>query len=201
MRHAQTRWNVLKRIQGQTDTRLTQAGRQEALGWGTQLAVLPWQRILTSDLKRAVETAEAIRRRRHAPMRIDPRLREQDWGQWTGQVIEILRSEDPQRLQTMEDAGWNFTPPGGESRRSVLARSLDALKDAAAAWPGKTVLVVAHEGVVKCLLYHLHQRLFLPSEPKLVKARHLHWIHYDGGIFRVETVNALRLKPPETSRG
>ena len=97
----------------------------------------------------------------------------------------------------MEAAGWDFTPPGGESRHSVLARSLAALEAAADCWPGQTILVVTHEGVLKCLLYHLHQRQFLPAEPKLKKSKHLHWIQYDGRLFSVEALNAMRLKGPE----
>ena len=201
MRHAQTRWNMQKRIQGQTDTRLTDTGRQEALAWSEQLAVFPWQQILASDLKRVLETVDPIRRRLNVPVKIEPRLREQDWGRWTGQVIESLRDEDPHRLRALEAEGWNFQPPGGESRRSVLARSLTALEAAAAAWPGQTVLVVAHEGVLKCVLYHLHRRLFLPSEPKLIKARHLHWIHNDGQKFKVDTINAFQLNPPKALGG
>lgn len=199
MRHAQTHWNVQKRIQGQTDTCLTDIGRQEALRWSEQLAAYPWQQILASDLKRVGETVAPICRRLNLPVKTDSRLREQDWGYWTGKVIESLRAENPQQLSTLEAEGWDFRPPGGESRRSVLTRSLAALEAAAAAWPGRTVLVVAHEGILKCVLYHLHQRRFLPSEPKLIKARNLHWIHYDGRVFKVDILNAVRLKPPEMS--
>lgn len=200
MRHAQTHWNVQKRIQGQTDTHLTDIGRQEALGWSAQLAAFPWQQILASDLKRVSETIAPIRSRIKIPVKTDPRLREQDWGHWTGKVIESLRAENPQQIRVLEARGWDFRPPGGESRQSVLTRSLAALEAAAADWPGQTVLVVAHEGVLKCMLYHLHQRQFLPSEPKLIKAKHLHWIHYGNRVFKVEAINALRLNPPKEQR-
>jgi probable phosphoglycerate mutase len=201
MRHAQTRWNVQKRIQGQNDTRLTGTGRREAQAWSMQLAAHPWQRILASDLRRVGETVDPIRRRLNIPVKTDPRLREQDWGRWAGKVIKSLRAEAPQQIRELEAQGWDFQPPGGESRRSVLARSLAALEAAALDWPGQTVLVVAHEGVLKCVLYHLHRRQFLPSEPKLIKAKHLHWVRHDGNAFKVDMINALSLKPPLKVKG
>ena len=82
-------------------------------------------------------------------------------------------------LQNMVRSGWSFQPPGGESRKQVLRRSLAAIYEAHTSWPGESILVVCHEGVIKCLLYHLTKRKFLPDEPPLIKPNHLHLLEQD----------------------
>jgi probable phosphoglycerate mutase len=90
-------------------------------------------------------------------------------------------------------AGWDFRPPGGEDRKSVLARSQRALQEAFDRWPGEIVLVVTHEGVIKSLVYHLCGRNFLPNEPPLLKSYRLHRLAHDKYGLRLEAANALAL--------
>ncbi len=193
VRHAQTVWNQDKMIQGQKDSVLTTAGRAQSCTWGQRLAVLPFDRILSSDLGRTLATAELINRVLKLPMKKTSRLREQDWGVWTGRRIRDIENESPEELRRMEQAGWQFCPPGGESRRDVWLRSRGALEDASRRWPGKTILTVTHEGVIKCLLYGLAERKFLPQEPAMIKPRYLHWLAAGETGLVIERVNAIEL--------
>lgn len=152
-----------------------------------------WDRILSSDLGRAVETAILINQTLAVPVVQDARLREQDWGEWTGKTLTQLKEEDNQRLTEQVDAGWRFCPPGGEDRYSVLRRSQDALLEAAKKWVAETILVVTHEGVIKSLVYHLSGRKFLPSEPPLIGGDHIHWLSHENAGIRLIEVNALDL--------
>ena len=193
IRHAQTVWNREKKIQGHSDSPLTDAGIVQATRWGRILEQFSWNRLLASDTGRALATAEIIGAYLKIPMTGDPRLREQDWGRWAGKTIAQLKAEQPLELAEQTNAGWNFRPPGGEDRRSVLARSQAALQEAFDRWPGENILVVTHEGVIKCLVYHLSGRQFLPSEPPLLKSYQLHRLILDRDGFRLEAANALAL--------
>ncbi|WP_028585392.1 histidine phosphatase family protein [Desulfogranum mediterraneum] len=189
IRHSLTLWNEEQRIQGQADSPLSARGRSMAISWGEELAGFHWDRLLCSDLERAQATAALVNRRLRLPCHRDSDLREQDWGRWTGQRLARLRQEQPTLIQAQVERGWGFQPPGGESRRQILARAEQSLHRAAERWPGQRVLVVCHEGVIKCLLYRLSKRAFLPEEPRLLRPYHLHLLRVDQGCLSLGGVN------------
>ena len=193
IRHAQTVWNREKKIQGYSDSPLTAEGKLQASRWGKILDQFSWNRLLASDTGRALATAEIINVYLKLPMAIDSRLKEQDWGQWVGKTFPQIEAEAPQVLDEQIHAGWDFCPPGGEDRKSVLTRSQRALQEASDRWPGENMLVVTHEGVIKSLVYHLSSRKFLPSEPPFLKSYQLHWLVHDRDELRLEAANALAL--------
>jgi alpha-ribazole phosphatase/probable phosphoglycerate mutase len=92
--------------------------------------------VFTSDLRRAVETAELAFGGRGIPIVQDVRLRECNYGALNGMPVERLAAERPRRVNTPY--------PGGQSYRDVVAATADFLRDLAAHWDGSTVLVVAH---------------------------------------------------------
>jgi broad specificity phosphatase PhoE len=193
LRHAMTEWNREKRIQGRADTPLSPLGKGQAGQWGDILKAFRWDRILTSDARRAVQTAARINTVVNVPMESDSRLREQDWGEWTGKTISQLEQEAPLLLAEQEKAGWKFCPPQGEDRLTVRDRCLESLAEACEKWGGERILVVAHEGVIKCLLYNRCGRRFLPGEPEVIRPRSLHWLIHDQHGLRIENMNAVTL--------
>jgi broad specificity phosphatase PhoE len=193
IRHAATLWNEQKKIQGQQDSALSPGGRNQAAAWGRQLSRFQWQRIVCSDLGRARETVDLINKTLCLPVVIEPRLREQDWGMWSGMTLAEVKATDPRFLRQQIRSGWDFRPPAGESRREVLERCLQGLTAIRDAWPEAPLLVVCHEGVIKCLLYHLLGRRFLPEEPRAVKRLHLHLVEGREKTFYVEQMNCLAL--------
>ena len=187
LRHAETEWNREKRIQGQQNSILTSAGRQQAQRWGRALGRFGLECMVSSDLERATQTASLINQSLELQCLLEPRLREQDWGAWSGmKFVDLLKTDD---LKVQERMGWNFRPLQGESRLEVLERSRQALIDIAQGLEGKRILVVTHGGVMKCLLYHLHGRKFLPEESPLIEPYRLHWLSYDGERFKVYRLN------------
>ena len=189
LRHAETRWNVTKRIQGLQDSPLTAAGVSQALQWGRHLEDFRWDRMLASPAGRARQTAELIHTHLQIPLAYDTRLREQDWGRWTGKRVTRIRQTESRRLAAQEAAGWFFCPPGGEDRHRVWERSRCGLARAHERWTGQRILVVTHEAVIKCLIYRICGRRFLPEEPRLLVARGLHCLAYDGRKFTIEKIN------------
>lgn len=193
IRHAQTVWNQEKRIQGQNDSPLSEQGQRQAAAWGHDLKRFSWSRILASDSGRALATAESINASLKVPLSIDSRLKEQDWGRWAAKTVRQLEAEAPQMLDQQIKAGWDFCPPGGESRYRVLNRCQAALQEAAERYAGQILLVVTHEGVVKALIYHLYGRKFLAGEPAILKSYQLHWLVYRNSGLQIEKINALKL--------
>ena len=194
MRHARTAWNRDGRIQGQIDSDLTPAGEAAARSWGKILKGRSWDRILVSDLGRARRTADLVNASLGLPVTTDARLREMDWGEWSGYTVREIRDRFPGSLEAQEGRGWAFRPPGGESRDDQFERCRAALVEASRRWPGRTLLVVAHGGVIKSLVYRSLGRKFLPSEPAVIKPYHLHWfsVAAEGGL-RLDRLNGLDL--------
>ena len=193
IRHAQTFWNREKRIQGHSDSPLTPEGEQQAHRWGRILKRFSWNRLLVSDTGRAVTTAEIINSCLKLPLTIDSRLREQDWGRWAGKTVAQIDAEASWAADEQRNAGWDFCPPGGESRREVLQRSREALQEAAEWHAGESLLVVSHEGVAKCLIYYLYGRKFLPDELPILESYRLHRLSHGRSGLQIEELNALEL--------
>jgi len=194
MRHARTEWNLQKRIQGQMDTPMVSEGEKQAEKWGKLLKPFGWNRILTSDIGRALKTAELINATLQVPIEPQPQLREQDWGRWTGKTVAQLRLENPRLMAEQEASGWGFCPPGGEVLETVWERSFQALADAARKWPGSQILVITHEGVIKSLIYRFNSPQFLLNKPLQICPWRLHLLTHDRKELRIEKINAFRLE-------
>ena len=173
MRHGMTDWNREHRVQGCTDTSLNEEGREQAARWAESLADAGFELIVTSTLKRAKETAGIINKTLNLPMAEDKRLDEQDWGEWTGLTRDDL-GKIGKLVRQQEKKGFEFRPKDGESRNEVLMRACDAFVDLAEQHLGKSVLVVAHNGILKCLAYALSGLDYLPGEPDPLKPYRLH---------------------------
>lgn len=175
-RHGQTEHNASGRFQGQLDTMLTDLGRMQAQDAVDALAVYQPSLVVSSDLRRALDTAKIFTETTGVPLRIDKRLRETYVGQWQG----LTAQEVEDRWAGMIPA-WRvdptLAPPGGETRLEVAARSAEVIAELDAELDG-TVLLCAHGGVVVALTAHL---LNLPVElwPLLRRLGNCHWTVLD----------------------
>jgi len=143
MRHGHTAWNRGGRIQGRVDEPLDDEARDHLsrlrLPEGFEDAA-----VFSSPLVRAVETARIIAGRQ--PIAV-PALIEMDWGRWEGQCGVDLLADAGSGYRHIEEWGWDYQPPGGETPRCVWKRIEP--------WLGSvrgTALVVSHIGVMRVLL-------------------------------------------------
>nr|WP_272881566.1 histidine phosphatase family protein [Fundidesulfovibrio soli] len=187
VRHGRTSWNEERRIQGRADSPLTDEGAREVAAWPEILRVYGFSALYSSPIGRAALTADALGRGLGLPVRTESGLAEQEFGSWTGLTVPELRAAG--LLAPQEAVGWAFTPPGGEARAEVLARSWEALTRLARAHEGQSILAVTHEGVVRAVLYALLGRDYLPSEPKILAPRALHLLRAEGGCLAIEAMN------------
>ena len=152
IRHAQSEWNVARRWQGWGDPPLSPWGREQAAAVARELEGEALDGLACSDLRRAVETAEAIAERTGLAITRDKRLRERDLGQWTG-LTRAQITERAAQLLARFDRGDDpsVCPGGGESDLALERRLRPAIEALRAAHPGGRVAVVTHMGVVRVL--------------------------------------------------
>jgi glucosyl-3-phosphoglycerate phosphatase len=156
LRHGQTDYNVDGRMQGHIDSCLTDAGHEQAAEAAPVLASLAPDRLVSSDLRRAVDTAEVVGAACGLPVKFDPRLRETHLGLWQGQTVAEIERDYPGAIATWRsDPGW--APPEGESRIDVVARSRPVVDELDAEFAdsdgvSETVLLVAHGGLIAGLV-------------------------------------------------
>ncbi|MGB3209668.1 MAG: histidine phosphatase family protein [Desulforhopalus sp.] len=196
LRHGQTEWNVLKKIQGSGDSPLTAAGRKQTTQMVKTLKRYAWDRIIASDQGRVRATVAILNGELRLPVTFDPRLREQRWGDWEGLTIRYIQENHTNELARRVAMGWDFAAPNGETRMAVKDRALATLLESAKRWPGKNILVVCHQGVVKSVLYSITGREFLPGEDPLVQHNRLHLITCSEQIFSPLQLNIAGTQAP-----
>ncbi|WP_291477964.1 histidine phosphatase family protein [Corynebacterium sp.] len=162
IRHGQTEFNLVGRMQGQLDTPLTEAGRAEAQAAAAELGTWPIGTVVSSDLQRARDTAALLAEAVGVEFTTDPRLRETDLGDWSGKAHEDVDAVFPgQRSHWRLDPTW--APPNGETRVEVSDRSAELVDELMAgdAWDAGAVMLVAHGGTIAALTSRL---LGIPTE-------------------------------------
>lgn len=144
IRHGQTDWNLEGRYQGQSDVPLNQNGLVQAESLIENLDGRTFAAIYSSDLTRARQTAEPIAKRLGIQVRLEPRLREINQGEWEGVLVEDIKARYAEiwSQRTVDPA--SVRPPGGETVGEVAERVHAALDDIARLHPGGIVLVVSH---------------------------------------------------------
>ena len=155
LRHGQTDYNVAGRMQGHLDSVLTAVGLEQAAVAAPALAALGPDRMVSSDLRRAADTAEVVGAACGLPVKFDARLRETHLGRWQGRTVDEIERLDPGAIVAWRsDPEW--APPGGESRVAVVARARPVVDELDAEFADEesatTVLLVAHGGLIAGLV-------------------------------------------------
>lgn len=151
IRHGETAWNRVARIQGHTDIPLSPLGLSQAERLAQALADEPLAAIYSSDLSRARQTAEAVASLQQLPVRLDAGLRERAFGRFEGLSWDEIAEGHPDDASRWRRREPDFEVGGGESLNAFSARCLAAAARAAAAHRGQAIALVAHGGVLDCL--------------------------------------------------
>lgn len=140
VRHGQTSWNAERKLVGWTDVPLDDVGKQQAAYLGDAIEISRYQEVWTSDLQRAAATARLA----GWDARPDRRLREIDFGELEGSTWDSIAPHLREGLVAFE----GFTPPGGESTSSLVARITEFLDER----EDGPHLLVTHGGVIRAVL-------------------------------------------------
>jgi alpha-ribazole phosphatase len=151
-RHGATANNLEQRYTGQSDAPLSAVGLRQAEALGARLAHERFDLIVSSDLLRARQTADAIARHNPAPLRLDAALREVALGIWEGKTRAEIMASAPEELARWQAEAETYAPPGGESVTQLRDRVVRALTRWQAEHEQGSVLWVTHGGVIGVLL-------------------------------------------------
>ena len=152
VRHGETVANVEGRWQGQTDSPLTERGLAQARLLAQALEDEPLEAIFSSDLGRALATADVVASLHGLRVEPDVRLRELNVGQWTGRNRDEIQAMHPDQWRLWAERPAMARIPGGETLAAAQQRALTFFDQRMPAHPGQTVLVVTHGAVGQAVL-------------------------------------------------
>lgn len=155
VRHGETDWNKMGRLQGQCDVQLNEYGISLAEKTADGLAGVPFDAAFSSPLCRAAETARIILGKRNTPLYLDDRLKEIGFGVMEAADYNLSRQNKEHPVYKFFQTPVDYQPPeGGESFEQLYARSAEFLREKILPLEGKleTVLIVGHGAMNRSIL-------------------------------------------------
>lgn len=172
LRHGETEWNVQDRMQGQSNSKLTEVGISQAQAAAGKLASQKYDIIVSSPLSRALETAKILAERLNiSEMVTDAYLMERNLGVLQGLTVEETKSKFPYLWDSDGKFIADATIPNAESLEEFLHRISMGLEKLQETSRAKSVLVVTHDGVLHALISHIKMIRFA-DVGKLYKFKH-----------------------------
>jgi alpha-ribazole phosphatase len=155
VRHGETACNLEEIWHGWDDCALTEKGQVQARGVGERLASERVAAVYSSDMRRALQTAQAIAAPHGLEPIPDPALRERKAGDFEGLRVSEVVARYPTVWEDRAADFWGWGPPGGETFQQVLDRATGAIERLRREYGEQTVVAVSHMGVVRALISHL----------------------------------------------
>jgi glucosyl-3-phosphoglycerate phosphatase len=190
MRHGETDWNRNQRLQGHRDIALNAAGQHQALDAAPSIVALRPDVMVSSDLKRARETATAVSALTGIEPSVDERLRETSMGLWEGLTRDEVIRTWPGEWDRWRTTSAHASPPQGESRWEVAQRANKVVLELDTG-PAARALIVSHGGLIVGLTGRL---LALPEDSwgTLIGVGNCHWVilRRVAGAWRLHSYNA-----------
>ena len=153
VRHGETEWNAVGKIQGVSDIPLNEKGFSQAGKIGEYLSPIKPGAIYSSNLVRAVETATAIAAHHDMPIIQKVELQELNYGEWEGLTKpEIEANNGISSWKNFRDDPLNNRPPGAETIESLFERSKSIFSEIINSYQSGEVIVVSHGGCISALL-------------------------------------------------
>ena len=157
IRHGQTNWNEERRVQGQSESQLTELGIQQARQVGEKIRDLKFDKIFCSSSLRTKQTAE------HAFAHLDQAityldsLREIFLGPWEGKLYNDIEKEQPDSYRHFWEEPHLFAVEGAETFFQMQKRGMDAISEIGKQSPQQRVAVISHGAIIKSILAHIEE--------------------------------------------
>lgn len=151
VRHGQTEWNAIRRMQGQWNSDLSELGRAQAKVNGELLSGLGIESMFASPLDRTMQTAEIINEHLNLPITYDERIMEWDCGDWSGHLYDEVRVKWAAEWAALEADRFNYRGPNCENYPDMFERArpfIDELLDHSAS----RIAVVSHGMIGKVMI-------------------------------------------------
>lgn len=153
IRHGETAWNAIKRLQGHLDIPLNAEGERQAAALGRALRDESLDAIFSSDLQRARQTAQAIAVPRGMVVRTEPGLRERCYGAFEGMLYAEISQRFPEAYKAWQARDIDARFPEGvfaaETLREFSNRAVGAIKRIVSEGKYRRVALVSHGGVLE----------------------------------------------------
>jgi probable phosphoglycerate mutase len=160
IRHGETAWNAEKRLQGQIDIPLNEEGQRQAAALARALAGEAVDAIISSDLRRAHSTAQAVAEALGLTLQTDADLRERCFGAFEGLLYTEMEARYPQAYAQWRARDPHARYPNGERRAETLAefsqRGVAAVSRIADVYRGRRIVIVSHGGILDCVYRAAH---------------------------------------------
>ena len=153
VRHGETIWNVEQRIQGHSNSQLSENGVVQAGLVAGALAKREFDVLISSDLQRAVETASIINKQLALSYECTAKLRERSFGRVEGMNFDEMKKHFPDEFRRYKARDPKFAFPGGESLEQLYQRVTSEIERITRKYAGQKVLIVAHGLVLEMMLY------------------------------------------------
>ncbi|QNU67076.1 histidine phosphatase family protein [Ruminiclostridium herbifermentans] len=180
VRHGETDWNTKKMIQGREDIELNKNGEEQAYLVAKHLKKFQWDAIVSSPLKRALNTAKIIGESVgiNEITTIDDFI-ERDFGKGSGMTLE-------QQKQIFSDG----IIPGKEGDNELAERTRRALDYIVKEYEGKKIIIVSHGAMIKSILKFVSDNT-IDTGTTIIKNACLNLIKYENGKWQVELYNSV----------
>ena len=152
IRHGETEWNSQKRMQGHSNSDLSEVGRGQIQALGELMKNVSFDHIYSSDSLRTRQTAEAITQYSGHTLQFDQRIREKNLGVFEGLTSTEAKERHPEVYRLFKTAGANYVIDEGESTQQLLERALEFIEEIRLRHPQERVVMVTHGGVVRVLM-------------------------------------------------
>jgi probable phosphoglycerate mutase len=196
IRHGQSRGNAERRFGGHSPTPLSELGRRQAEATARALANERVTAVYSSDLLRAVQTAEPLARAAGLEIRRTPALRERSVGLMEGLTFEEAAAAHPDEYAALLRRDFEHVLAGGESYRQLLDRAASELDRAVERHRGGTLALFSHTGTICILALHLMGALDAPHlKPVWLATSNCGVARFSvehGGLIRIKALNDTR---------
>ncbi len=189
IRHTQAEGNVYRAMQGHWDGDVTALGLRQIDALAERFRGVKIDALYSSDLRRAMLTADAIRRFRPMELHTLPELREINVGPWEARFFADILYEQPEETEMFLHRAEEFYLPGAERYGDVRRRAAAALEKIARENDGKTVAVVSHGVTIRCLLSHILAKTLDDPELPICGNTGVCHFFYDEGLWRVDYID------------
>ncbi|MEY3265228.1 MAG: hypothetical protein RL717_2705 [Pseudomonadota bacterium] len=182
IRHGETDWNRVRRLQGHWDIALNELGHRQASALALALSSEKPTAIYASDLQRARDTAQAVADRHQITVSIDARLRERCYGAFEGLLYDDIDGHFPQAFAQWQARELHARFPAGERQAETLhefsARAVAVVTELAQRHDNEKIIIVSHGGVLDCVYraaYGMDLLVERQFDMKNAAINRLHW--------------------------
>ena len=155
VRHGITEFNSTRRFAGYSDVELSTDGYHQVEKLRDRLANEKIDAIYSSDLKRALATAEVISSERELEIVPCPELREMNYGEVEGLTFDEISRSYPEVAELVRNSLLQLKFPGGESFEEFVERTITFMNRLNKHAPEHTILITSHNGPLRVLMCHL----------------------------------------------